>query len=202
MEFHFLYLTILLARSSPYMLEQCLDAAKKMLHLLSDMAPECKEPYHPIIWQLVCCPFTPLLILFRYILSNGKRNLKENKEALAAIEQLPSYLKDLSSRNSLASSLEGIARVFVQHARSVIFPDPSRTEAQSLTSQLGPSPHGSDRASNIDSFDSNAASISLISMQLEAGGFDIGLSSDFAMFTNSFDSDGMFDWLGWDSQAQ
>ncbi|KAK9323505.1 hypothetical protein V1517DRAFT_320020 [Lipomyces orientalis] len=77
-----------MTRSSVHMQEQYLDASKRMLHLLQDMAPESKETYHPIIWQLVCCPFTPLLILFCDILSNGKRNLEKNKEALAATERL------------------------------------------------------------------------------------------------------------------
>jgi hypothetical protein len=175
------------------------------------MAPESKEPYHPIIWQLVCCPFTPLLILFCDILSNGKRNLEENKEALAAMERLPSYLKDISSRNSLAGSLESIAKVFVQHARSVICrpdyarPDASILAAQSSTFPLGTLPHG--RASNVDmfhsnSFYSNTASVMPITMQLESSDFDVELNNDLAMFTNNFDGNGMFDWLSWDSRAQ
>lgn len=82
--------------------------------------PESKGPYHPIIWQLICCLFTPLLITSCDILSSGKQNSERNKEALAAMEQLPGHLKDISLRDSFAASLEGIAKVFVQHARSVI----------------------------------------------------------------------------------
>lgn len=170
-----------------------------MLHLLQYLAPERKEPYYPIIWQLVCCPFTPLLILFCDILSSGKSKLEENKEALAAMERLPSYLKDLSSRHSLAVSLEGIAKVFVEHARSMICcpnsatPDASVLPAQSSTFRLGILPYG---------WTSDTASILPTEMQLETGNFDIEPNNDLATFTNSFDSDGMFDWLSWDSQAQ
>jgi hypothetical protein len=175
------------------------------------MAPESKEPYHPIIWQLVCCPFTPLLVLFCDILSNGKRNLEESKEALAAMERLPRYLKELSSRNSLAASLEGIAKVFVEHARSVLcHPDPAKPNAdvlaaQSSTLPLGCLPYG--RLSDVDilhsnSFFINTASIMPTTAQLETGNFDVELNNDLAMFTNSLSDDGTFDWLNWDSQAQ
>lgn len=180
---------------------QCLDASKRMLHLLQNMAPQSKEPYHPIIWQLVCCPFTPLLILFCDILSNGKRNLEESKEALAAMEHLPEYLKELSSRNSLASRLEGIANVFVQHARSVLCrPDPARPTAGVLSAQSSTLPLGSMLNSNL--FFGNTASIMPTTAQLEIGSFDVELTNDLAMVTNSLDDDGMFDWLNWDSQAQ
>jgi hypothetical protein len=169
------------------------------------MAPESKEPYHPIIWQLVCCPFTPLLILFCEILSSGKRNSEGNKEALAAMERLPSYLKDISSRNSFAASLEGNAKVFVRHARSVIdCSDCATTDAgdirvQSSTFALGNLPYG--RASEVDmfhstSFCSNIASIPPTTLQLETGDFDGQLSSDLAMFTNSFDYDRLFEFVG------
>lgn len=41
-----------------------------------------------------------------------------------------------------------------------------------------------------------------IAMQLDTGYFDVELNNDLAMFTNSFDGNGMFDWLSWDSRAQ
>ncbi|KAM3581905.1 hypothetical protein VKS41_006060 [Umbelopsis sp. WA50703] len=207
-EFHFLYLTILLARSSNHMHEQCLDASKRMLHLLQDMVPESKEPYHPIIWQLVCCPFTPLLILFCDILSNGERNLEESWEALAAMERLPSYLKDLSSRNSLAASLEEIAKVFVHHARSMICradsAQPATSDLASQNSTFSPENLLYGKASNVhlfhpNSFYSNATSIMPTTIQLEIGD---DVEQDLAMFTKSFNGDGMFDWLSWDSLTQ
>lgn len=175
------------------------------------MAPESKEPYHPIIWQLVCCPFTPLLILFCDILSSGKSKLEENKEALAAMERLPSYLKDLSSRHSLAVSLEGIAKAFVEHARSIICcpnsatPDASALAAQSSIFRVGTLPYGwtsDDDMFYSTSLYSSTASILPTEMRLETGNFDIEFNNDLATFTNSFDGDGIFDWLSWDSQAQ
>ena len=86
------------------------------------MVSDSEEPYNGIVWQLLCCPFTPFLALFGEILSSGKGESEENEDALAAMEQLPLYLGMMSSRNSLAAKLERIAAVFVQHARSVVHP--------------------------------------------------------------------------------
>lgn len=177
------------------------------------MAPESKEPYHPVIWQLVCCPFTPLLLLYGDIISNDKRNLDEKKEVLAAMERLPNYLKAISPRNSLAESLEGTAKVFVQHARSVICrADSSRADGGGSAIQNSSSlpenvPHSSDRASDMDMFHSESfggydASTMPTSMQLETADFNVDFNDELAMFTASLDDDGMFDWLSWDSRVQ
>ena len=120
--FSYQYLLILLARSSSRMRTQCIDSSKRMLRLLENMVSSSEEPYNGIVWQLICCPFTPFLVLFGEIISNGKGESEENKESLAAIEQLPVFLGKMSLRNSLAAKLECIAVVFVQHARSVIHP--------------------------------------------------------------------------------
>ncbi|KAG2174738.1 hypothetical protein INT43_005796 [Umbelopsis isabellina] len=192
-EFHFLYLTILLTRSATHLREQCFDASTQMLNLLQTMAPESKDPYHPIIWQL------------------GKRTLNENKKALAAMERLPSYLKNLSWRNSLAASLEGIAGVFVQHARSAIcrqdFPrsdaNASAVQNPAFSLRTSPNDRGCDQhmLHSMSFFGDTASSIP-ISMQLGTGDFDLELSNDLTMFTNSLNADGMFDWLSWDSRSQ
>lgn len=175
-----------------------------MLHLLQHMASESKEPYHPIIWQLICCPFTPLLILFCNILSSGKRNSEGNKEALAAMEQLPGYLKEISLRNSFAASLEGIAKIFVQHARSVIdypdssIPNTSNLVAQSSTFSLRSLPY--DRASQTDIFHStslcsNIASAIPTMLQPGTSDFDSQLNNELATFTNMFDYDRLFEFV-------
>lgn len=210
-DFHFLHLTVLLTRSATRMQEQCFDASMQMLNLLRNMAPESKDPYHPIIWQLVCCPFTPLLILYTEVVSNDKRTPNEKKEALAAMERLPNFLKSISWRNSLASNLEGIAKVFVQHAGSAICrQDSARSDvntsaaqnpAFSLSSSLNDREYDQQLLHPI-SFCGNTASSMPITMQLGTGGFDVELSNDLTMFTNSLDADGMFDWLSWDSRAQ
>lgn len=176
-----------------------------MLHLLQHMAPESKEPYHPIIWQLICCPFTPFLILFCDILSSGKRNSEESKEALAAMEQLPGYLRGITLRNSFAARLESIAKIFIQHARSVMnyphYPMPYASDllSQSSTSTLRNLPY--DRALELDifhstSFRTNIASTIPNMMQLETSDFDSQLNNDLAMFTNGFDYDGLFEFVG------
>lgn len=93
-----------------------------MLHLLESMVSDSEEPYNGVVWQLLCGPFTPFLTLFGEILSNGQRASEGNKEALTAMEQLPTFLNKMSVRNSLAGKLERTAVVLVEHARSVIFP--------------------------------------------------------------------------------
>lgn len=120
--FHYEYLFILLARSSTGMRARRIESSKRMLHLLGSMASDSEEPYNGMVWHLLCGPFTPFLDLFGELLSNGKGDIEENKEALAAMEQLPVFLDKMSSRNSLAAKLERIAMVLVQHARSVIHP--------------------------------------------------------------------------------
>lgn len=101
---------------------QCIDSSKQMLRLLEYMVSDFEELYIGIVWQLLCGPFTPFLELFGEIVSNGKGGSEENQDALAAMEQLPVYLRKMSSRNSLAAKLERIAVVFVQHAKSVMHP--------------------------------------------------------------------------------
>lgn len=116
----FHYLSILLARSSKRMRLRCIDSSKQMLHLLKDLVSDSEEPFNGIVWQLICGPFTPFLALFGEILSNGKGAIDENLDALAAMEQLPLFLKRMSERNSFAAKLERLAVVLLQHAKSVI----------------------------------------------------------------------------------
>lgn len=182
-----------------------------MLHLLQYMAPESREPYHPIIWQLVCCPFTPMLLLFRSILSSPKGDSRRNVEAVTAMEQLPSYLHDIGPRNSLARTLEGIAQIFVQHARVIVHHsrpaqhDAHASSARSRTSSLKESP-GNPGFSNTDIYHLNSLfnneSAALLSEERpETVGFGAELDIDLRMFANNLD-DGLFDWLSWESQAQ
>ena len=100
---------------------QCIDSSKRMLRLLEYMVSDFEEMYTGIAWQLLCNTFTPFLELFGEIVSNGKS--EESQDALAAMEQLPVYLRKMSQRNSLAAKLERIAVVFVQHAKSVMQPE-------------------------------------------------------------------------------
>ena len=97
-----------------------------MLRLLENMVSDSEEPYNGMVWHFLCGPFTPFLDLFGELLSNGKGDAKENKETLAAMKQLPVFLKKMSPRNPLAAKLERIATVLVQHANSVIQPQGRR----------------------------------------------------------------------------
>ncbi|EXJ76360.1 uncharacterized protein A1O5_00868 [Cladophialophora psammophila CBS 110553] len=120
--FQYQYLFILLARSSTRMRAQCIESSKRMLRLLQNMVPDSEGPSDGMAWHLLCGPFTPFLDLFGELISNGKGESEENKEALAAMENLPIFLGKMSSRSSLAAKLEQVAVVLVQHARYVIHP--------------------------------------------------------------------------------
>ncbi|KAL2830982.1 hypothetical protein BJY01DRAFT_254439 [Aspergillus pseudoustus] len=210
-EFHFTHLKILLTRSAACMEDTCLDASIRMLHLLQDMAPESNEPYHPILWQLVCCPFTPLLIIFCDIASNNttaSRTLDQKKSALAAMEQLPIFLQGISRRSSLATKLERIASSFVQHARSVIsrldaavIPE-AETTTVSLPAGDPPSNAGEYNSSGV--LDSDLLDWSSFHASAAASASPVStthLENDFAIFTRNIDSDGMFDWLNWEASC-
>lgn len=120
--YQYLYLSVLLTRVSGRMKAQCLDSSKIMLGLLERMVSDSEEPYNGIVWQLVCSPFTPFLMLFGDVVSNGDGGSWNNQEALTAMEHLPGFLAKMSVGNSLAAKLQRIATVFVQHARSVVHP--------------------------------------------------------------------------------
>lgn len=207
MDFHFLYLALLLAHSSRDMQRQCLDASQRMLHLLQHMSPECKEPYHPMVWQLVCCPFTPFLILFRDIVCDAGCSHEEKRNALDAMEQLPGYLKAMGSRVTLAARLEGVAGILAQQARSIIcrsFPCPGADASATQSACLNPWPWASRRTSDVDVFHSGSlygpiGSTSPVITQPGTADFEADL---VAMLGNCFDGDGMLDWLSWDSLAQ
>ena len=99
LSFTYEYLLILLTRSSSPLRTQCIDSSKRMLRLLENMVSDSEEPYNGMVWQLLCGPFTPFLTLFGEILSIGKGESEEKKEALAAMEQLPVFLGKMSLRN-------------------------------------------------------------------------------------------------------
>jgi hypothetical protein len=95
---------------------QCIDYSKTLLYLLGDMVSDSQEPFNGIIWHLICCPFTPFLILFSEILSGHS----DNELLLDAVEQFPIFLGKMGLRNSLALKLERVATVLFKHAQSVI----------------------------------------------------------------------------------
>lgn len=89
-----------------------------MLYLLKYLVSDSEEVYNGIVWQLVCCPFTPFLALFGQILDNKGDVDRNNVEALAAMKELPVFLEAMGRRNTLAAKLTAVARTFVKHAES------------------------------------------------------------------------------------
>lgn len=152
----------------------------------------------------------PPQIATSILISSSKRNLDASatdvlkKEALATMEHPPSYLKEISLRNSFAESLEGIAMVFVQHARSVmdcldyVMLNASYQLLQSSTFSLRDLSYG--RASGLEIFcstsPSNIASIIPTTLQLGAIDFDTQLNDDMATFIDRFDCGRLFGFAG------
>lgn len=120
LEFNYHYLLVILGRASDNMKSETISSSKRMLYLLQHLVSDSEEVYNGIVWQLVCCPFTPFLALFGELLASTGATTEEDEEALSAMKELPLFLKKMSLRNSLAARLQGIAVVFVQHAESVV----------------------------------------------------------------------------------
>lgn len=120
LEFNRHYLLVTLGRASSDMKAETTQSAKEMLYLLRDLVSDSEEVYNGIVWQLVCCPFTPFLTLFGEILANKGLRQDADRQALEAMQELPTFLKKMSLRNTLAAKLERIAVVIVQHAESVV----------------------------------------------------------------------------------
>lgn len=118
--FTYLQMTVLITRASPTFRADCIDASRKMLSLLPDMVSDSEEPYNGIIWMLVCCPFTPLLVLFGEILANGQGPSEANQQSLEAMEKVPAYLRAMGFRNTLAKKLIHIAETLVMHANAAV----------------------------------------------------------------------------------
>jgi hypothetical protein len=120
LEFNRHYLLVLLGRSSGKLESETISHAKEMLYLLKYLVSDSEEVYNGIVWQLVCCPFTPFLALFGQILDNKGDARRDNVEALAAMKELPVFLEAMGRRNTLAAKLTDVARIFVKHAESSV----------------------------------------------------------------------------------
>lgn len=99
---------------------ETIHSSKEMLCLLRHLVSDSEEVYNGIVWQLVCCPFTPFLALFGDLLANKEAVHTDRLEALAAMRELPVFLKKMGLRNSLARRLEAVAATIVPHAESVV----------------------------------------------------------------------------------
>jgi hypothetical protein len=121
LEFNRHYLLVTIGRASSDMKADTIRSAKEMLYLLPDLVSDSEEVYNGIVWQLVCCPFTPFLALFGEILANKGPKKEADWQALSAMQELPTFLKKMGVRNSLAAKLEHIAVVIVRHAESMVY---------------------------------------------------------------------------------
>ncbi|KIW99154.1 uncharacterized protein Z519_00817 [Cladophialophora bantiana CBS 173.52] len=201
--FQYEYLFILLARSSTQMRAQCIESSKRMLRLLQNMVADSEAPSDGMAWHLLCGPFTPFLDLFGELISNGKGESDENKEALAAMENLPVFLGKMSPRSSLAAKLEQVALVLVQHARYVTHPRARRIGEEAGGSSLeGALPDHWPSTTNMLDWDSffNYATAAPVSGQLQGENYEAE-PSDLATWTNDFFGNAFVDWVGWDAQG-
>lgn len=120
LEFNRHYLLVILGRASSDMKSETTQSAIEMLNLLQDLVSDSEEVYNGIVWQLVCCPFTPFLFLFGEILANKEADQGSSTTSLRAMTELPAFLNKMGVRNTLAAKLERIAATILQHAESVI----------------------------------------------------------------------------------
>jgi hypothetical protein len=127
LEFNRHYLLVLLGRSSGKLEPETITHAKEMLYLLKYLVSDSEEVYNGIVWQLVCCPFTPFLALFGQILDNKGDMRRDNVEALTAMKELPVFLEAMGRRNTLAAKLTDVARIFVKHAEASVHPSQGKS---------------------------------------------------------------------------
>lgn len=127
LEFNRRYLLILLDRSVGTLEPETITHAKDMLNLLKYLVSDSEEVYNGIVWQLVCCPFTPFLTLFGEILDKNDAMHGGNMEALAAMQKLPVFLQEMGRQNTLAAKLADVARIFVKHAEALVHPSEGRS---------------------------------------------------------------------------
>lgn len=156
------------------------------------------------MWQLICCPLNSFLILFCDILSTGNQNSERNKEALAAMEQLPGYLREISWRSSFAAGLESISKTFVQHAISVAgcpyspihndYELVAESSTSSLTTLLD---NGVSQVQLLQStlLCSNVASNIPNMLQLDTSEFNSQLDNGLATFTDMADYHTLFEFV-------
>lgn len=127
LEFNRRYLLVLLDRSCGKLEPETITHAKEMLYLLKYLVSDSEEVYNGIVWQLVCCPFTPFLTLFGEILNKKNAIQGGDMEALAAMRNLPVFLEEMGRRNTLAARLTDVARIFVKHAESLVHSSQGRS---------------------------------------------------------------------------
>lgn len=210
LEFHYLYLSILLNKRSADKEAKCLELSRLLLHGLAGLNSHPKQPYLPFLWQLVCCPFTPFLILFRSIITSRQGDPQAPDVHLAAMKQLPAHLARLKSMTPLAKKLEVVATVIVEHANSLVHQ--STVQSVSTSGQKANADQSGRKDVPDDRITPNEALISspvldwdndlatMFSMEMKAA--DDELANQFTIYAQNMvlDDYGTFDWLHWDEQ--
>nr|POF26369.1 putative transcriptional regulatory protein c11d3.07c [Quercus suber] len=182
--FQYYWLSLLLKQSSVRWKSQCIKLSKSMLSLLEQLVSDSEEPYNGIVWHLVCSPFTPFFNLFGFMLSNGQGDSKGNKEAFAAMEQLPAFLEKMSVRNSLAAKLNHKEDNSMVAESNLVLPDPWPSNGNFL---------------DWDSFFNYAMTAPAQDVtQINAKDSE---PEDLTAWTNNFMEGAVIDWMGWDGQT-
>jgi hypothetical protein len=189
-DFHYTYLVTILTKASANHHELCLKTSELLLNGLKKIPCLPNQPYQPFLWQLLCCPFTPFLVLFRSIVTSAEEEAMQNQDALDAMGQLPEYLEQAKFITPLANKLQDVANVFLQYATTFIANQ--RTGARQFTAAGAlPTPeyHLSMDTSlpmgTGDCFDFNESMKTL----------------NTCTDTLRFDDGGLFDWLDWEEET-
>lgn len=192
-EFLYLYLKIVLSRNSPSRHPQCITGSKELLHLLLHLSPESDEPYHPFLWQFLYSPFTAFLLLFREILLSSDPGSEGNKEALAAMENLPGFLEKMTLRTSLAARLREASRVLIDHAKFVLDSGPSAAGSEGPVAMKKRLSRDTTNFHDLDL----SRNQSVIADAARNTFRDFNADDVFESLNQDFEGNELFDWLSW-----
>ncbi|KAK1825316.1 hypothetical protein LTR12_000116 [Friedmanniomyces endolithicus] len=213
---------IVLTRGSSQESTFCRDESLKMLRLLEDLVTDGEEPYIGVTWQTLYFPWAPFLVLFGSIMSSGAAGRTfENEQALEAMELLPKYFRNMSSRYVEARRLEKMATATVQRARSILHPEETLPTNSSSKGEQVPEMHslptpslstnGAGSAPSPASTAQHGGAAQQESTTEHAGmpGAGPWLWGDMDMlsqawpsgFEDSLFADPVFDWFAWEGQT-
>ncbi|KAL2208626.1 hypothetical protein CC79DRAFT_1395599 [Sarocladium strictum] len=185
MRFHYTYLVIILTKSSAEHQELCVEFSESMLNELKELPCLPNQPYQPFIWQLLCCPFTPFLVLFRTIMFDAD---DEKEGQLSAMRQLPKYLEEAKAITPLANKLQEVANVILRHASTSLAEKETYIPQSVPGSQPTPQHHLSmDTSLPMGADDSSDFSEAMKTMNTSTE-------------TMIIDDDDLFVWLDWEEE--
>ncbi|KAK3115908.1 hypothetical protein LTR53_004296 [Teratosphaeriaceae sp. CCFEE 6253] len=198
--------TICLTRGRARWTEVCHDTSLKMLDLLQRLVSTTDQPYLGVTWQMLYYPWAPFLVLFGEILSSKAGiGLEEKKQALHAMEKLPTYFNAMGARYHEAVRLERMASATVQRARSMVFGgvDVPGTEQVPILPTPGMSTGtGSVTPPATHKGDANQQHVT---GSLPGAGPWLWAEIDMPVWPSELEdpfADAIFDWFAWDGQTQ